>query len=69
MGDWFINAILSFFCLGFMLKEVNLNNIVLTIKEDITREFTKFKPISSCTLTYKLILKILASRMRLVTMF
>ena len=59
-----IEAIQSFFTIGFMLKELKYFYLVLIPKNSKTYEFVDYGPISLYNLIYKLISKIMANLMR-----
>lgn len=54
----------AFFTRDFMSSEVNHSHIVLIPKIDNPSEIFHFRPISLCNVSYKLIAKILANRLR-----
>lgn len=62
--DDVVNAILSFFNDGKLLKEVNATIITLVPKVPNPTKGGDFRPISCCNIIYKCITKILANRLR-----
>ncbi|XP_022848848.1 uncharacterized protein LOC111371175 [Olea europaea var. sylvestris] len=64
--DEFVGAILEFFSLGSMLKQLNHSVIALVPKSDHALHVGDFRPISCCNVIYKVTTKILASRLRLI---
>lgn len=61
IGDAFVGAIMEFFSLGSILKQINHTVISLVPKSGHTPHVGDF---SCCNVTYKVIAKILASRLR-----
>lgn len=49
-----------------MLKELNHTNIVLISKVENPTKMSQFKPISLCTVVYKIISKVLTKRLKRV---
>ena len=64
VGDSVIFAVQNFFRFGHMLKEVNSSFIVLIPKNNSPSTVNHFRPISLCNTVYKVIAKILVSRLR-----
>uniref|UniRef100_A0A2N9H0H1 aminobutyraldehyde dehydrogenase n=1 Tax=Fagus sylvatica TaxID=28930 RepID=A0A2N9H0H1_FAGSY len=64
VGDSVISAMQNFFQSGHMLKEVNSSFIVLIPKNNSPSTVNHFRPISLCNTVYKVIAKILVSRLR-----
>ncbi|KAK1281785.1 hypothetical protein QJS10_CPB22g00804 [Acorus calamus] len=62
----FISAICSFFHSGFLLRQINHSFISLIPKTKHADSFDCFRPISLCNTIYKVITKILASRLQKV---
>ncbi|KAL0386695.1 UNVERIFIED_CONTAM: hypothetical protein Slati_4586500 [Sesamum latifolium] len=65
-GCWreVIRAILEFFRIGRLLKQVNATLISLIPKVATPTVVAEFWPISCCNILYKIITKILVQRMR-----
>lgn len=64
VGDDIIKAIISFFQLGSMPKEVNSSLIVLIPKISNPTSSQHFKPISFCNVVYKIISKLLVAKLK-----
>lgn len=64
VGDDVIKAVTSFFTGGSMPKEINSSLIVLILKVPNPYSSNHFRPISLCNVIYKIISKILVSRIR-----
>lgn len=64
IGDDFIVAIQSFFVLGFLPKGLNTTIPSLIPKKKVPIEMKDHRPISLCNVVYKIILKILANRLK-----
>uniref|UniRef100_A0A2N9IE03 Reverse transcriptase domain-containing protein n=1 Tax=Fagus sylvatica TaxID=28930 RepID=A0A2N9IE03_FAGSY len=64
VGDSVIYVVQNFFGSGHMLKEVNSSFIVLILKNNSPSTVNHFRPISLCNTVYKVIAKILVSRLR-----
>lgn len=59
-----IKAIIEFFKKRHLLKARNVTFLVLILKSTILKELKEFKPISFSNFLYKIIIKILAERMK-----
>lgn len=59
-----IQAVKRFFRDGVMTEEVNDTNVVVIPKVPHPKTLTYFRPISSCNVTYKIVLKCLVNRHR-----
>ena len=66
VGSSVIKAVQNFFISGQMLSEVNQSLIVLIPKVQSPTNVNHFLPISLCNTVYKIISKILVSRLRLL---
>lgn len=64
VGSDVIEAVLSFFAAGKMLRDINTTSVTLVPKVSNALKVTDFRPISYCNIIYKCISKILANRMR-----
>lgn len=64
VGEKVCEAIKHFFSNGFLLKELNLTNLVLIPKVQAPESLTQYRPISLCNFTVKIITKILANRLK-----
>nr|ABD33261.1 RNA-directed DNA polymerase (Reverse transcriptase) [Medicago truncatula] len=64
IGDSVIDAILDFFKTGFMPKIINCTYMTLLPKEVNVTSVKNFRPIACCSVIYKIISKILTSRMQ-----
>jgi hypothetical protein len=64
VGDSIIAAVQHFFRSGLLLNEVNNSHIVLIPKINSPSSMNHFRPISLCNTVYKVIAKILVSRLR-----
>ena len=64
VGDSITRAVTSFFHAGRMLAEVNNSFIVLIPKSQSPTSFNHYRPISLCNVVYKIITKLLVSRLR-----
>ena len=63
MGDQVCQAVLESFSCGKLLKKINHSTIVLVPKSNHTKSVGDYRPIANCNVVYKVIAKILASRM------
>jgi len=59
-----VEEVVEFFKQGKLLKNWNATFLVLALKKNTTKEPKDFRPISLCNVTYKIITKILAKRMK-----
>lgn len=64
VGENLTQAIICFFQCGSMPKEINSSLIVLTPKVSSPLTFNNYRPISLCNVVYKVISKILVSRIK-----
>jgi hypothetical protein len=64
IGDSVIDAILEFFKTGFMSKIINCTYVIFLPKEANATSINNFRPIACCSVIYKIISKILTSRMQ-----
>ena len=64
VGNDIIKAVTSFFLRGFMPKEVNNSLIILIPKITNPTSVNHFRPISLCNVVYKIISKILVSKLK-----
>lgn len=64
VGDEMVRAFTSFFHLGSMPKEVNSSLIVLIPKTSNPSSVNHYRPISLCDVVYKVISKLLVSKLR-----
>ena len=64
VSDQIVSAIRSFFREGWMLQQCNHTFITLIPKKAGICNFNHFRPISLCNFYYKVIAKILVSRLR-----
>ncbi|XP_023926387.2 uncharacterized protein LOC112037802 [Quercus suber] len=63
VGEVVTKAVTSFFLYGSMPKEVNSSLIVLIPKSQNPTSFNNFRPISLCNVVYKIISKILVTKL------
>lgn len=66
VGSDTINMVKAFFISGFLLKQMNHSFVSLIPKTDIPRTATDYRPISLSNVSYKIISKLLASRLKTV---
>ncbi|KAF8064721.1 hypothetical protein N665_1171s0002 [Sinapis alba] len=64
IGDDITIAVQSFFIKGFLPKGLNSTILTLVPKKEEARIMKDYRPISCCNVLYKLILKILANRLK-----
>lgn len=62
IGNTVIAAIKEFFSTGHLLKQINHTTLVLIPKSSHANEVSDYRPMACCIIFYKLISKILASR-------
>lgn len=63
-GEELVSEVESFFAGGHLLLEMNENFITIIPKVDRPDKVTKFRPISLCNTSYKIISKCLVRRLR-----
>lgn len=66
IGDEVTNAALEFFSSGYLYQPINCTTITLIPKVQNLSRVSDFRPISCCTILYKLISKILTQRLQQV---
>ena len=66
IGGEVVKAMPSFFCRGFMLRELNHTFIVLIPKNNFAAIVQQYRPISLCNVLYKIISKLLSNRLKRV---
>lgn len=66
VGREFIAAIQSFFLYGFMPKGINATILTLVSKTEDAHKMKDYRPIACCNFLYKVISKVLASRLRTI---
>ncbi|XP_019260146.1 PREDICTED: uncharacterized protein LOC109238165 [Nicotiana attenuata] len=62
--DEITEAVLKFFATGKLFRAINCTAITLVSKVNKPKSVKEFRPIACCTVVYKMISKILASRMQ-----
>ena len=66
VGTNITNMVLNVFNSNALMAEINKTNISLIPKTNHPTRMTEFHPISQCNVTYKLISKVLANRLKTV---
>lgn len=66
VGEQVSNVALQFFVTGKILKEINCTTITLVPKVPNPTYVKEFMPIACCTTLYKLIVKVITTRLKLV---
>lgn len=66
MGDNIVAIYKSFFRFGSSFMPINNINIVLIHKKKSPKGVTYYSPISLCNMSYKIIAKVLANRLRVI---
>lgn len=66
VGPQVVRFVQDYFQNGVLLKAMNFTNLVLIPKSAGAATFANFRPISLCNVTYKIISKLLANRLRTV---
>ena len=64
VGDNVVFAVLDYLNYGVMLPDINHTNIVLIPKVKNPEKMFDFQPISLCNVSYKIISKVLANRLK-----
>ena len=66
VGDNVIIAVLDYLNSGTMSPDINHTNIVLIPKVKNLEKMSNFRPIGLCNVIYKIILKVLANRLKII---
>ena len=66
VGDDIINFVVNYLNGGLFLESINYTYIVLIPKVKNPSDMTQFRPISLCNVAYKIILKVLANRLKYI---
>ncbi|KAL2251594.1 UNVERIFIED_CONTAM: hypothetical protein Sindi_2281700 [Sesamum indicum] len=66
IGDEVIRAVMEFFTTGRLLKQVNSTLLALILKVQALSTLADFRPISCCSVLYKVIMKIIVQRLRMI---
>lgn len=66
VGPSFCRFIKDIFSCGKVLEEINTTLLVLVPKNDNPTSLKMFRPISLCTVAYKTVTKIIASRLQML---
>lgn len=63
-GPSILSEVKNFFQTGVMKRQIGRSNLVLILKTDEANMVTQFRPISVCNILYKVISKVLSTRMK-----
>ena len=66
VGDDLIATMSDFLNSGTMLLDINYTHVVLILKVKSLERISYYRPISLCNVIYKIILKVLANRLKLI---
>lgn len=66
IGDDVCEVVLNFLNNGFLPKEINFTHVALIPKTKTPSKMTELRPISLCNVSYKLISKTLANRLKMI---